>query len=164
MKLRLLGIAILASALTLVAMPAASAQTIVGYSICGYDVDGSGCIAVGGHSQNVETAAGAGDVFTFINRYVTPNGNAWWEIQSETTGLCINWVNQTDLTFWDSCVAGDSNELFYTHDVGPIINLAGNLALGHDTYLQPFACGTTTCLVEATDTPAYTGWTYVPRS
>lgn len=158
MKLRSLAVTIVAAcALTgLAGIPPASAQT--GWTLCTFPSGTAYCLVPSSHGYPAElSAVGAGPI-TFTNRYVTPNGNAWWELKSLYTGLCLNWAPQDgNLAYWDSCVPGDGYELFYNHVAGQLINLAGNEIDRQNTYLRPTLCSGLLCGLTVSTT-RYTGW------
>jgi hypothetical protein len=95
---------------------------------------------------------------TYFNKYTTPNGNAWYEMKLGN-GLCLNWLSVNYGVFADSCIAGDANELFYTHVNGQFINLAGNKVYGEDTWLQPVWDGIGYTLA-AVPGQSFAGWQY----
>jgi hypothetical protein len=145
MKLKLLGAsALLAVAFALTAAPAAIAgvppeniylvTTINGIEYCLPNVP---------HGQQAYVTD---DVSTsncspihFLGEQVTPNGNAWWELQM-SNGNCLNWVPYNGTVYYtvysDSCV-DDWNELWFNHNAGQLINLEGNSSTGQDTSLVP---------------------------
>lgn len=129
--------------LLLTGIPAASAQT--GYLLC-YSLSSGTVYCLEPSAHGSPAYLGAGQAILFINRYVTPNGNAWWELESEEYGQCLNWApadpTGNDYLYWDSCQADDANELFYNHVAGQLINLAGNEINHVDSYLQPLCPAT----------------------
>jgi hypothetical protein len=66
---------------------------------------------------------------SYINEYTTPNGSAWYELKLGN-GFCLNWQSATEVILADDCIAGDANELFYTHVSG---QLTGRAATGRTT-------------------------------
>jgi hypothetical protein len=167
LKLRSLATVLVAvfALIALTGIPAASAQS--GYTLC--SSNGYCVYEFVAHNYFAEvldtgsTSTSAGDEpIAFINRYVTSNGNAWWELNAVGTDQCLNWVlTDQSMVYWDDCVPGDPNELFYNHVAGQLISLAGNEDSGLETYLQPQSPCDTLCVLVVTATP-YTGWTETP--
>lgn len=157
MKFRLLGVLIAAACVLtgLAGIPAASAQT--GRNLCTTVSGTAYCLVSSAHGDPAKLSEVDTQPITFINRYVTANGNAWWELQSLDTRLCLNWSPQNDIVYWDSCVPGDLFELFYNHVAGQLINLAANEINLQDSSLRPTSCSGLLCGL--TVVPGrYTGW------
>jgi hypothetical protein len=155
--------------LSLTAISTARAQT--DYLLCFNGESGTAfCLTTSAHGSPAYLSEDAGQPITFINRYVTSNGNAWWELQAVETGLCLNWAPAADTgaeqLFWDSCVSGDANELFYNHVAGQLISLAGNEMFNADSYLTPIcpAMISTMLCTLVVQVPVWSGWTESPYS
>jgi hypothetical protein len=149
--------------MSLTGIPAASAQT--GYTLCTNLSGTAYCLVPSAHGYPAYLSEVAAGSIVFINRYVTPNGNAWWELQSVEYGLCLNWAPagpDGDLVYWDSCQAGDANELFYNHVPGQLINLAGNETFDLESYLQPNVCSGLLCNLSVYTDPAFKEWAESP--
>jgi hypothetical protein len=163
MRFKLLGAAFLAAAFAMVGMPAANANST--YALC-LNNDRAYCVNAAAHGDMywITNYAAVAHI-SFINEYTTSNGNNWWELTTGG-GLCLNWNPRDHYVYSDSCIAGDANELWYNHVAGQLINLAGNLDTGHDTYLNFGTClyqgsGFYACPLIATNTP-YGGWVELP--
>jgi hypothetical protein len=169
MKFRVLAVMALVFAFALIGMPAASAHSNATYASS--DPTYQLCLNNGAVLAYCVWPAPHEDAFlitnyaaiasiSFINKYTTSNGNAWYELETQN-GLCLNWDSKNELVYSDSCVKGDANELWYNHVAGELINLAGNKFYDADTYLNYEDCITegmdTYCYLFATDV-FFNGW------
>jgi hypothetical protein len=160
---RLLGAMGLVMAMTaLIGASAVSAQTDTpahsnSFYLCANERFGEACLVPASHNT-IYTLSANPDSFgtvSFINRYIY-NGHAWWEIRANN-GLCLNNVGDVEA---DSCLPGDPFELWYNHDPGLLLNLAGNLRSHIDTYLEPLFRSSP--LLLSVQFVRYTGWCEIP--
>jgi hypothetical protein len=161
MKLKLLGASAMALGLAFGLMGAPAASASGGNQLVVNEAGNVMCVpSAPPHNTQVnmiEYQSSCATV-TYFNEYTTPNGNAWYEIKLGN-GLCLNWDPSGWGVYADSCIAGDPNELFYTHVSGQLINLAGNEDTGEDTWLQPEWDVFEYTLVAIPGDP-FTGWQY----
>jgi hypothetical protein len=143
MKLKLIGSSALAFAFALAGAPAASAHTAVVppeniylvATINGIEY----CLPNVAHGSQAyvtrDVSVSNCSPIHFTGEYITPNGNAWWELEM-SNGYCLNWDPSNQYVYSDNCV-DDFNELWYNHNAGQRINLEGNSTTGDDTSLVP---------------------------
>lgn len=160
-------------AFTLIGAPAANAQAarVLGPAYGGANeiCETSYCVTPNVHGgiyviESQDFYPNTASTVSYLNKYTTPNGNAWYEIKTRDGG-CLNYDpgslgagNGSGFVYDDGCRPGDPYELWYTHVKGQFINLGGNEVSHHDTYLFFIDCVDNACALIASNTSPFAGW------
>ena len=143
MKHRIAVIATLLATLGAVfgATAAQAATTLPQSATTQYTIDNVkfGCIYDPGHGNVVSVSFTiCNTTFTFTNP-VTTEGYTWYLLRINGGSDCLNYTPKTGFVYDDSCIPGDSNELWQHH----FANLLGNLSQNVHTAAILSTCNAT---------------------